>query len=125
MENEIFLRIQQGQDSEVRLNAALETAQKEITARKIIEEERQMLITLVENSSDMIGVAGLDGKVLFINKAGQKLLGLKNLAEAQQKHVSDFSFPDDSIIQKKEVYPKVMAGATWHGRTRRATALKT
>jgi PAS domain S-box-containing protein len=49
---------------------------RDITDRKRVEEERQKFVSLVENSSDFIAVASLTWQLLFINEAGQRLIGV-------------------------------------------------
>ena len=49
----------------------------DISERKRAEEERQKFVSLVEQTDDFIGMVGLDGKVMFINRAGCRLVGLE------------------------------------------------
>jgi PAS domain S-box-containing protein len=50
---------------------------RNITERKRVEEERQKFVSLVENSSDFIAIASLSWQLLYINKAGQQLIGVR------------------------------------------------
>ena len=50
---------------------------RNVTDRRQVEQERQQFAALVEASSDFIGVAGLDQRGLYINRAGEKLIGLE------------------------------------------------
>jgi PAS domain-containing protein len=43
---------------------------RDITERKRAEAERQKFVTLVENSTDFIGLSDLNGVPLFVNHAG-------------------------------------------------------
>jgi PAS domain S-box-containing protein len=49
---------------------------RDITERKRVEAERQRFVSLVENSSDFIATASLTWEVLYINRAGQALIGV-------------------------------------------------
>ena len=49
---------------------------RNVTERKRVEEERQKFVSLVENSSDAIAMASMTWQFLYINKAGQALLGI-------------------------------------------------
>lgn len=64
------------------------------------------LISLVENSSDFTGISTLDGKVLYLNKAGLQLVGLKNIEEAKSKHILDFVSPEVKKYLEAGVLPK-------------------
>lgn len=58
-------------------NAQLfESLQRELAERARVEEQAKTLVTLVENSTDVIAMAGLDGKLRFVNAAGRALVGL-------------------------------------------------
>ncbi|HZS58405.1 MAG TPA: histidine kinase [Gemmatimonadaceae bacterium] len=48
----------------------------QFTVRRRVEQDRESLASLVQNSSDFIGIASLEGDWMFINPAGQKLVGL-------------------------------------------------
>ena len=50
---------------------------RDVTDRRQIEQERQRFAALVEASSDFIGVAGLDQRGLYVNRAGQEMTGLE------------------------------------------------
>jgi PAS domain S-box-containing protein len=49
---------------------------RDVSERKRVEGERQKFVSLVENSSDAIVMASLTWEVLYINKAGQDLIGI-------------------------------------------------
>jgi PAS domain S-box-containing protein len=50
---------------------------KDITARMQAEEERARLITILEATTDLVMITDLDGKIRYINRAGQTTLGLE------------------------------------------------
>ena len=50
---------------------------RDVTDRRQVEQERQQFAALVETSSDFIGVAGLDQRGVYVNRAGQELVGLE------------------------------------------------
>ncbi len=66
---------------------------RDVTESRHAEEERQKLTALVEYSSDFIGMARLDGQILFINQFGCQLVGLANLEDARTCAMFDF-IPD-------------------------------
>jgi two-component system cell cycle sensor histidine kinase/response regulator CckA len=54
----------------------LEARQREIEERKHAQEQAKQFEALIQHSQDFIAMAALDGRVLFINEAGKKLLGI-------------------------------------------------
>jgi PAS domain S-box-containing protein len=59
----------------------LESRQREIDERKHAEEQARRFEALIQHSGEFIAMASLDGRVLFINEAGRKLLGIDQDAD--------------------------------------------
>jgi PAS domain S-box-containing protein len=85
----------------------------DITDRKRAEAEREKFVTLIENSTDFIGICDLDGIPFFINSAGLEMVGLDTVDQASLTPVSEFFFPEDQERMMKEFFPSVMANG--HG----------
>ena len=79
------------------------------------ETDQRRFVALVENSSDFIGVAGLDGVLQYINAAGLRLVGLGGLADATRLHVLDFLMPNEVAVVRDELWPRVMHDGRWVG----------
>lgn len=73
---------------------------------------RQNFVTLIENSSDFIGMCDLDGVPFFVNRAGLDMVGLASIEEARRTSVGDFFFPDDRKLIVEQFFPDVLK----HGR---------
>jgi PAS domain S-box-containing protein len=67
---------------------------RDITEAKRSEHERTQLATVVEESADFIGMAHLDGNVFFVNRAGQRLVGLEGLEAGRPTRVMDYFMPE-------------------------------
>jgi PAS domain S-box-containing protein len=90
---------------------------RDISERKRVEDERQVLVSLLDNSSDFIGIADPSGKPIYVNAAGRRLVGL----------APDFPVGDTTIDQyypaelrgfAKDVILKTMlAEGHWSGET--------
>ncbi len=63
--------------------------QAELEERRRAEEKSARFVSLVENSTEMIAMASLDGRVLFVNAAGRALVGLP-----PDRDVRDLTLPD-------------------------------
>ncbi|MEH2181903.1 PAS domain S-box protein [Nostoc sp.] len=87
----------------------------DLSERKQAEAEQQKLALLVENSSDFISIATLEGQLLYINDAGQKLVGFANLNEVRQKVVLDYFMPKDKAYFQKYILPTVLSEGRWQG----------
>ncbi|MGE0824074.1 MAG: PAS domain S-box protein [Candidatus Binatia bacterium] len=49
---------------------------EDISGRKEIAEARERLVSILENTSDFVATLTLDGRALYINRAGRELVGL-------------------------------------------------
>ncbi|MBG1240908.1 PAS domain S-box protein [Nostoc sp. NZL] len=87
----------------------------DLSERKQAEAEQQKLVSLVENSSDFIAIATLEGQLLYINDAGQKLVGLASLDEVRQKAVLDYAMPKDKAYFQEHILPTVLLQGRWQG----------
>lgn len=86
---------------------------RDVTERKRVERDREMFVTLIENSTDFIAMCDLDAVPFFINRSGLALVGLESIEEARRTSVSDFFFPEDRPRIMNEFLPSVLE--TGHG----------
>src|SRR5262249_54922654 len=49
---------------------------RDISERKRIEDERQVFVSFLENCADFIGIADPNGKPVYVNPAGRRMVGL-------------------------------------------------
>jgi PAS domain S-box-containing protein len=71
--------------------------------------------TLVERSTDFVGIASLRGQVEYVNPAGLELVGLGALDDALRLHMLDFFSPPDWQTVQNEIWPVVLRGGRWKG----------
>jgi PAS domain S-box-containing protein len=83
---------------------------QDITERRQAEEERHKFVSLAENSTEFIGICDPDGKPLFVNDAGLRLVGLESVEEAKRMHIRDFFFPEDLSFIDKGLFPRALEG---------------
>jgi PAS domain S-box-containing protein len=81
---------------------------RDVTERRQVEEERQKFVTLVENSTDFIGMCDLQAIPFFVNRAGLAMVGLDSLEQARVTPVAEFFFPEDQPRIMGEFFPSVL-----------------
>ncbi|MCE3285248.1 MAG: domain S-box protein, partial [Steroidobacteraceae bacterium] len=81
---------------------------RDVTERRRVEQDRQRFVTLVENSTDFIGICDLDGIPIYVNPAGLQMVGLAGIEEARRTHVRDFFLPADQGRVMDELFPRVV-----------------
>jgi PAS domain S-box-containing protein len=82
--------------------------------RKAVEEQRK-LITLVDNSVDLMSILSMDGTNSYINQAGINMLGFDDAAHVAKVPISELHDPAHFAQVEQEVLPTVMAKGRWEG----------
>ena len=89
----------------------------DIHDRKLAEDGLRKLASLVENSTDFIGMASLEGDVLFINPAGQAVVGLAGSKQVYETKILDYIAEQDLERFGNDVLPVVFKDGRWEGET--------
>ena len=92
------------------------TAQ-DITERKLAEEDRLRLSSILEATSDFVGIADVDQRIVFLNTAGRKAMGYGEMEDLSQKKILDFSPDWANEIIGKEGIPAALKAGKWIGET--------
>ena len=87
----------------------------DVTERRQTRRDRASLAAALRDSPDFIGVTDLKGQALFLNRAGQQLVGLKDDSEARTKTAFDFLAAREQDILRNEILPLVREGKIWEG----------
>ncbi|MDP3937884.1 MAG: PAS domain S-box protein, partial [Deltaproteobacteria bacterium] len=83
---------------------------RDITERRRSEEQRRQLVELIEHSPDLIGLASIEGKALYVNRAGREMVGLGPAAEVKRTTLSDYILPEDRSEFSNSVLSRVISG---------------
>ena len=84
-------------------------------AQRESEMDRQKFVSLVENCTDFIGMAAVDGRVLYMNPAGRDIVGLDSEAAARQAGMADYLPPDMQRYLETDALPTVLKSGHWEG----------
>ena len=88
---------------------------RDITDRRLGEEERRRLVSIVENSHDFIGISDAEGNPLFGNRAAMKLVGIDDLDQVRRTRIVDYFVPEQRRFVEEVVLPAVMKDGRWSG----------
>ena len=90
----------------------------DITEQRQSEVERQRLAAVVEQAPDFIGLATAYGHPMYLNRAGQDMLGMLALDTARHASILDYFRLEDRAVIQREVLPAVMTHGLWAGKVR-------
>jgi|GEM_PF-3723653 len=93
------------------------TVMNDISERKLAEEELRRFQLMVQNSSEFISMADLNGNMIFLNAAGQKMVGV------EEKDISSLVIfniiPEDyQPVVQEQTLPALMEKGEWSGELR-------
>jgi len=90
---------------------------EDVTGRVRAEKSRGRLAHIVETTSDLIGMANLDGQLLYLNKAGRKMLGFGEEEDISGVRISD-THPDwAKTMVLSEGIPTALQTGLWNAET--------
>ncbi len=89
-------------------------AQSDITERKRSEGELQKLAAAIKHSGELVNLATLDGKMVFLNEAGGRILGID---PQQIENVNIMEVIPDHLMGmvESELIPTLKKGEMWEG----------
>ena len=87
----------------------------DITRRKKGEEERKRISSILEATSDLVGIADIDQKVIYLNKGGREMLGYGETEDITGKYIAAF-LDEENYKAISEVYlPIALKVGKWSG----------
>ncbi len=90
----------------------------EITAKKQTERELLVQNAIIHQTRDLIALGDFQGKVVFINQGGAKLLGGRDPNSIIGDPVASFHLPEDAQKIVTNYLPHALEHGVWHGETR-------
>jgi diguanylate cyclase (GGDEF)-like protein/PAS domain S-box-containing protein len=89
----------------------------DITERKHIEETKARLSEITETTTDFVATATIDGRILYINKAGRKFIGIGENEDISNLRISDCHPKWASDLILTEGIPDAIREGAWIGET--------
>jgi PAS domain S-box-containing protein len=97
-------------------NARLYSDLKNIEAcLQASHDEMQMLVSLIENSSDFIGYMPAKGRDGYINAGGRRMVGVELDADVSEFQISDLRPAEEDQRYLEEILPALMRNGRWTG----------
>jgi PAS domain S-box-containing protein len=81
-------------------------------------EEHRRLAAVVANSSSFIGFATLEGRLLYLNEAGRRLVGLEPDEDVTHLSKANLYAPEDLAWRESHIRPTLLREGRWRGEFR-------
>ena len=88
---------------------------RDITIQKRAEEQALIFRRFAEASGQGLGMATLQGQILYMNQTLCRMLDEDNLEDVYKKEFSEYYPPEFRERLLNEILPKVMSGGQWVG----------
>ena len=85
----------------------------DISERKAVESKLAVFAALAERTSDSVGIADMEEKIVYINPATRRMLGLGPDEEVIGKNLGTFFTSDSYRLIREEGVPHVLEYGTW------------
>jgi len=82
-----------------------------------ILQERQVLAALVENSSDFIGIADTNGKPVYVNPAGRRMVALPADLAVEKTQIPEYYTPEQRAFASNVIVKAMVEEGHWQGET--------
>lgn len=90
---------------------------RDMTDRKRLEAAQIRLLRMIEASQDLIGLAEPDGELIYVNCAGQRMLGFADRNELVSTMIGDHLSPRMKPRVLEEGIPAALREGAWTGET--------
>ena len=91
------------------------TALRDITKRKLVEQELARFREILESTSDFVGIADVEANVVYINQAGREMMGFKPNEDITTTKISDYYPERERLMIENEVLPLTLRDGIWQG----------
>lgn len=89
---------------------------RDITDKVKLRDDQLKLMTLVNNSVDLMSILEMNGSNSYINKTGRDLLGIEANADVAAIPIEQLHTQDQFAFVEKEVIPSIMNDGKWSGK---------
>ena len=90
---------------------------RDISERRRIEDERQVFVSFLENSSDFIGIADPNGKPVYLNPAGRRMVGLPADYPIESTQIPEYYPPEERAFASDVILRSMIDNGRWEGET--------
>ena len=90
---------------------------RDISERKRVEDQRQVFVSLLDNSQDFIGIADPTGQPIYLNAAGRRMIGLAPDFPVEELQIEDCYPPEIRSFVSDVLLKTMVDRGVWSGET--------
>jgi PAS domain S-box-containing protein len=90
---------------------------RDISERRRREDERRVFESLIENSSDFIGIADPAGTPIYVNPAGRRMVGLAADYPVEQTQIPEYYPSEERKFATEMIIKSMVECGRWAGET--------
>lgn len=90
----------------------------DVTERKQTEQHNDLLLSIIRQCNDFIGIANSDQYVTYLNPAGITMVGLDDEKDVQETKIEEYFLAEDVVYLKEVILPALMKEGRWSGEFR-------
>jgi len=87
----------------------------DIDDQRRADDAREMFVALIENSDDFVGIATVEGRVMYANAAGRRLLDIESAEAAIAAESREYFMPADRELMRTQILPAIAQDGHWVG----------
>ena len=88
---------------------------RDVTEMRRAEHVRARLVATLEASPDVVAIISSDREILFMNRAGRRLIGLADDDDTRSVHASRLRSADEDQRVVREIIPAALRDGVWQG----------
>jgi PAS domain S-box-containing protein len=90
---------------------------RDISQRKLAEEEHARLVAIIEATTDLVGITGADHRFIYMNEACRQAAALDQHESISRRTLADLQPPEAAAELMTVAIPKAIEHGTWSGET--------
>lgn len=90
---------------------------RDITEEKKLAAERDRLLEILHATPDFVGMADLQGNLIFLNNSARKFWGFSEEEDITTYNIKDFHPPETNNLLREIAFPRALEFGSWLGET--------
>ena len=90
---------------------------RDIGNHRLAEAGQARLLSVIETSQDLIGIIDLEGKIIYVNQAGRKMIGRAEESDIHQTVIPDLYPQQARELINQQGIPTAIKEGSWLGET--------